>query len=35
MTKLIEMDKKLKCSEEDRLELKKKIRYNKNENLDN
>ena len=35
MTKLNEIDKKLKCSEEDRLELKKEIRHNKNENLDN
>ena len=35
MTKLNEIDKKLKCSEEDRLELKKEIRHNKNENQDN
>ena len=35
MTKLNEIDKKLKCSEEDRQDLKKEIKYNKNENLDN
>ena len=35
MTKLNKIDKKLKCSEEDRLELKKEIRHYKNENLDN
>ena len=35
MTKLNEIDKKLKCSEKDRQELKKEIRHNKNENLDN
>ena len=35
MTKLIEIDKKLKCSEEDRLELKREIRHNQNENLVN
>ena len=35
MTKLNVIDKKLKCSEEDRQELKKEIRPNKNENLDN
>ena len=35
MTKLNEIDKKLKCSEEDRLEIKKEIRHNKNENQDN
>ena len=35
MAKLEQIDKKLKCSEEDRQMLKKEIRYNKNENLDN
>ena len=35
MTKLNEIDKKLKCSDEDRQELKKETRHNKNENLDN
>ena len=35
MTKLNEIDKKLKCSEEDRQDLKKEIKHNKNENLDN
>ena len=35
VTKLNETDKKLKCSEEDRQELKKEMRHNKNENLDN
>ena len=35
MAKLEQIDKKMKCSEEDRQELKKQIRYNKNENLDN
>ena len=35
MTNLNEIDKKLKCSEENRLELKKETRPNKNENLDN
>ena len=35
MTKLNEIDKKLKCSEEDRLELKKEIIHNKHENQDN
>ena len=35
MTKLNGIDKNLKCSEEDRQELKKEIRHNKNENLDN
>ena len=35
MAKLDQIDKKLKCSEEDRQVLKKGIRYNKNENLDN
>ena len=34
MTKLIEIDRNLKSSEEDRHELK-KIKHNKNENLDN
>ncbi|XP_063725751.1 uncharacterized protein LOC134853671 [Symsagittifera roscoffensis] len=33
-TKLNKKDKKLKCSEEDRQELKKEIRHNKNENLE-
>ena len=35
MAKLDQIDKKLKCNEEDRQVLKKDIRYNKNENLDN
>ena len=35
MARLEQIDKKLKCSEEDRQMLKKEIRYNKNENLDN
>ena len=35
MAKLEQIDKKLKYSEEDRQELKREIRYNKNENLDN
>ena len=35
MAKLEQIDKKLKCSEEDRQMLKKEIRYNKNESLDN
>ena len=35
MTKLNEIDKNLKCSEEDRLELRNEIRHNKNENQDN
>ena len=35
MTKLEQIDKKLKCSEEDHQRLKKEIRHNKNENLDN
>ena len=35
MAKLEQIDKKLKCSEEDRQMLKKEIRHNKNENLDN
>ena len=35
ITKLNEIDKKLKCCEEDRQELKKKKWHNKNENLDN
>ena len=35
MANLERIDKKLKCSEEDRQELKKEARHNKNENLDN
>ena len=35
MAKLEQVDKNLKCSQEDRQMLKKKIRYSKNENLDN
>ena len=35
MAKLEQIDEKLKCSEEDRQELKKEVRHNKNENLDN
>ena len=35
MAKLEQIDKKLKCSAEDRQELKKEIRHDKNENLDN
>ena len=35
MSKLDQIDKNLKWSEEDRQELKKKLRLNKNENLDN
>ena len=35
MTKLNEIDKKLMCSEEDRQKLKKEIRHNKKQNLDN
>ena len=35
MSKLDQIDKKLKCSEEDRQELKKELQQNKNENLDN
>ena len=35
MEKLKQIDKKLKCSEEDRQMLKKEVRYNKNEDLDN
>ena len=35
MAKLEQIDKTLKCSEEGRLELKKEVRHNKNENLDN
>ena len=35
MAKLDQIDKKLKCSEEDREVIKKEIRYNKNEYLDN
>ena len=34
MAKLEQIDKKLKCSEEDRQLLKKEIRYNKSESLD-
>ena len=35
MAKLEQIDKKLKCTEEDRQELKKEVRHNKNENLYN
>ena len=35
MAKLDQIDKKLKCSEEDRKVIRKEIRYNKNEYLDN
>ena len=35
MAKLEQIDKQWKCSEEDRKELKREIRYNKNEKLDN
>ena len=35
MAKLEHIDRKLKCSEEDRLELKKEVRHNKIEYLDN
>ena len=35
MAKLEQIDENLKCSEEDRKELKKEVRHNKNENLDN
>ena len=35
MAKMEQIDKKLKCSEEDQQMLKKKIRYYKNKNLDN
>ena len=35
MSKLDQIDKNLKCSKEDRQELKKEFRHNKNENLDN
>ena len=35
MAKLEQIDKKLKCSEKDREVIKKEIRYNKNEYLDN
>ena len=35
MAKMVQIDKKLKYSEEDCQELKRYIRYNKNENLDN
>ena len=34
MAKLVQIDKQLKCSEEDRQLLKKEIRYNKHESLD-
>ena len=35
MAKSEQTDKKLKCSKKDRQELKKEVRYNKTENLDN
>ena len=35
MAELEQIDKKLKCSEEDRQELKREVRHIKNENLDN
>ena len=35
IAKLEQIDKKLKCSEGDRQELKKEVRHNKNQNLDN
>ena len=35
LTKLEQIDKKLKCSDEEYQELKKELRHNKNENLDN
>ena len=35
MTKLEQIDKNLKCGEEDCQELKKELRHNKSENLDN
>ena len=35
MAELEQIDKKLKCSEEDRQELKKEVPHIKNENLDN
>ena len=35
MAKLEQIDKKLKCSEKDGQELKKEVRHNKDENLDN
>ena len=35
IAKLEQNGKKLKCSEKDRQELKKEVRHNKNENLDN
>ena len=35
MAKLEQIDKKLKYNEKDRQELKRQIRHNKNENLDN
>ena len=34
LLKLEQLDKKLKCSEEDRQEMRKELRHNKNENLD-
>ena len=35
MAKLEQINKKLKCSEKDRQMLKKELRYNKNDNMDN
>ena len=35
MRKLEQIDRRLKCGEEDQEELKREVRYNKNENLDN
>ena len=35
MTKLEQIDKKIECGEEDRQELKKELRHNESENLDN
>ena len=35
MAELEQIDKKLKCSEEDRQEQKREVRHIKNENLDN
>ena len=35
MAKLEQINKKLKCSEKDRQMLKKALRYNKNNNMDN
>ena len=35
MTKLEQIDKKLKCNDEECQELKKELQHNKNENLDN